>query len=284
MISIITPSYNQLDWLGLAQASVADQEGVQVEHIVQDAGTPGFREAVEARRAVPHSDKHPRIYVEADEGMYDAINRGLQKARGEICAYLNCDEQYLPGALASVERFFADHPSMDVLFGDLVIVDQTGNPLSYRRTILPQRKHLRAAHLNTTTCATFFRRALWERGFHFDPQWKGIGDAVWVDQLLGSNIRMGLLPKPLAVFTLTGQNLGATKMCALESARWRREVGTGSFYTRLLAVLSHRLRKALAGAYKRRSIKISVFTLASPKQRVEMQAANIGFGWPSSPL
>src|SRR4029077_9709129 len=96
-------------------------------------------------------------------------------------------------------------------------------------------------HLNTPTCATFFRRRLLDRGFFFDPEWKVIGDQVWIESLLRTGIRMATLPEPLAVFTFTGQNLGSTK--ASEEEGIRRRNG-GSFSTGLRkagAVIWHRV-------------------------------------------
>src|ERR1700694_5003916 len=116
-VSVVTPSFKQLPWLKLCVASVADQVGVEIEHIVQDAGTGGDLEIWAA------SQPSLRLFVEPDAGMYDAINRGLRRATGEICAYLNCDEQYLPGALQAVEKFFQSHPEVDMVFGDVVMVD-----------------------------------------------------------------------------------------------------------------------------------------------------------------
>ena len=58
--------------------------------------------------------------------MYDAINRGWRRAKGEILAYLNCDEQYLPGGLSAVEEFFRRRPQTDVVFADTVVVDLQG--------------------------------------------------------------------------------------------------------------------------------------------------------------
>src|ERR1700730_3929843 len=209
MISIITPSYGQLPWLRLAAASVADQQGVDVEHIVQDGGTPKIEQMLNSEfRGLINVKKRVRLFVEKDAGMYDAVNRGLAKAHGEICGYLNCDEQYLVGALAKVVSFFTAHPEVDVLFGDVILVNNQARPISYRRTILPTLRHIRFAHLNTASCATFFRRRLLERGFYFDPQWKSIGDAVWVATLLEANVAMATLHEPLAIFTQTGQNLG----------------------------------------------------------------------------
>src|SRR5207249_2253811 len=106
--SIITPSYKQLDWLRLCAASVADQRDVEVEHIVQDAGSGRELEAWAATQPCL------TVYVEKDTGMYDAINRGLAKARGEFFGYLNCDEQYLPGALSKVAAAFQRNPEIDV--------------------------------------------------------------------------------------------------------------------------------------------------------------------------
>src|SRR6185503_18578473 len=104
--SIVTPSYNGGRWLSLCIASVADQD-VPHEHIVQDAcsedGTEGW-----LRR-----DGRVKAYIEKDSGMYDAVNRGLRRARGDILGYLNCDEQYLPGALAVVRSVFENHADLD---------------------------------------------------------------------------------------------------------------------------------------------------------------------------
>jgi glycosyltransferase involved in cell wall biosynthesis len=269
-ISVVTPSFRQLNWLKLCAASVTDQEGVSHEHIVQDAGTGPDLE--QWARSVPEL----WLYVEKDEGMYDAINRGLGKTRGNICSYLNCDEQYLPGALARVASFFDAHPDVDVLFGDAILIDNQGDPLSYRRTVLPKLTHVRYAHLNTPTCTTFFRRRLLDRGFFFDPEWKVIGDQVWVEGLLLAGIRMATLREPLAVFTFTGENLGSTRASQEEAQRRR---GHASRLRKTVAVISHRIRKLLAGAYKRRHIDIEIYTLDSPSVR-QRKKGDVGFSWP----
>src|SRR2546423_4436288 len=71
-VSIVTPSFRQLEWLKLAAASVADQAGVNHEHIIQDAGS--CPEIEQWARTIPGLT----LYVEKDEGMYDAINRVLR--------------------------------------------------------------------------------------------------------------------------------------------------------------------------------------------------------------
>jgi glycosyltransferase involved in cell wall biosynthesis len=273
-ISIITPSFRQLEWLKLCAASVADQVGVQVEHIIQDAGTGGDLKTWASSRP------NLRLFVEQDEGMYDAINRGLKRAAGEICAYLNCDEQYLPGALAKVATFFVAHPDIDVLFGDVILVGKKGQPLSYRRTVLPTQRHLRFAHLNTHSCSTFFRRKLLDRGFYFDPVWKDVGDAVWVEALLRAKVEMAVLPEPLAVFSFTGENRSISPLASKEGASRKALSGRGIWFSRITAIVAHRIRKALAGAYRQRKIEIDIFTLDSPAKRQRCVGQQVGFRWP----
>lgn len=271
-ISVITPSYNQISYLRLCLASVADQTGVDVEHIIQDAGSDGDV------LAVLGSKPNVRLFVEKDSGMYDAINRGLRRATGEICAYLNCDEQYLPGALEKVRDCFRQNENVDVLFADIVLTGPDGSPLSYRRTILPTLRHIRVSHLNTPTCATFFRRELLDRGFYFDAHWKTIGDTLWIEKLLCNNIRMKVVREPLAVFTLTGKNLGETALSRSEAVDWKCDKNN-----RLISagvIFLHRLRKALAGAYRRRAVQIDIFTLESPGKRRRFSAKDVGFRWP----
>lgn len=275
--SIVTPSFEQLDWLRLALASVADQERVKVEHIVQDAGSKG----IESFQQAGDAEHKAKIFVEKDAGMYDAVNRGLKKASGEICGYLNCDEQYLPGALQKVAGFFDRHPEVEVLFGDLILVNAEGKPISYRRSILPSKTHVRFSHLNTGTCATFFRRRLLERGFYFDPQWKTIGDAVWVEKLLNERIKMATLPEPLAVFTMTGQNLGSSNVSEDEVSRWKGQNYSAKPVRRAMIVLWHRIQKALAGAYKHRRVEVDIFTSESPTQRRRFAQDKVGFFWPA---
>ena len=93
--TIVTPSFNQLDWLELCIASVADQHGVSsVEHLVCDGGSAGIDDFKGRMLARFPETSHYRLefLVGPDAGMYDAINKGLRRATGDVCSYLNCDE------------------------------------------------------------------------------------------------------------------------------------------------------------------------------------------------
>jgi glycosyltransferase involved in cell wall biosynthesis len=278
MISVVTPSFRQLDWLRLAMASVADQQGVEIEHIIQDGGTEDIGRFFEEHTA---RSAHAQLFVERDEGMYDAINRGLHRANGDICAYLNCDEQYLPGALQRVVHLFRQKPEIDVMFGDALVVAADGEPLAYRRVILPTRRHIAASHLNVFSCAMFFRRRVIEAGHLLDPTWRSIGDAIWIDGMLRAGIRMTAVSELLSVFTLTGQNLSSNPVSDEEKARWAALSGSPARFTRLGQIFAHRLRKLQAGAYRRRSIAYEIYTLKSPSVRMRFNASRLGGTWPT---
>lgn len=272
--SIVTPSYKQLAWLKLCTASVADQRGVKFEHIIQDAFSgPELTEWVLANTKAALS-------VEHDSGMYDAINRGFAKASGDILAWLNCDEQYLPDALAKVRAFFEANPEVEVVFGDALLVAENGEPLSYRKAILPSSAHVRLSHLNTLSCATFVRRSVLERGLVLESQWKAIGDAVWIEAMLRADVPMAVLNVPLAAFTITTSNLGQSELALQESKRWKMQ--TTSLALRLMTpaiALIHRLKKWWAGAYFMRSINTALYTSASPTRRVQQRTENLCFRW-----
>lgn len=272
-ISVVTPSFRQLEWLKLCAASVADQEGVRVEHVVQDAGTGPELEAWAAGRP------GLKLFVEKDSGMYDAINRGFKRTTAPICAYLNCDEQYLPGTLATVARFFAEHPQVDVLCGDFVLTDNHGRALSYRRVVTPRRWHTRLCHLGVATCAIFFRRKLIEQGFLFRPDLRIVGDAEWICRLLDVGFRFAVLPQPLSVFAMTGTNLSVLEIAVQEQAVFSPRLGPVLPVARLAGRAVNFARKLLAGAYVPRKLDYAIYTHESPVRRVAFTGQRPGTGW-----
>lgn len=260
-ISIITPSFNSGSWLKLCIASVADQE-VELEHIVQDSCSKDG-----TQQWLP-SDQRVKAFIEKDLGMYDAVNRGLRRATGDILAYLNCDEQFLPGALARVVDYFKRNPKVDVVFGDCIIVDKNGDYICSRKMQIPLKHHITVSHLPTFSCATFFRRNIIERGFYFDTKWRDVGDAEWVVRLLNAEVSVGLLGQYTSTFADLGDNMNL-RPNAQKEKRMLRE--TAPFLARHLSpilVAHHRMRRLLGGLYFHKPFDYSIYTLNSPDRRV----------------
>lgn len=270
--SIVTPSFGQSQWLRLCVASVADQ-GVEHEHIVQDAGSK------DGTLGWLTTDSRVRAFVEPDAGMYDGINRGLRRATGDVLAYLNCDEQYLPGALAAAAAYFDTHPNVDVAFGYTLIVDEAGEFLCQRKTLTPLPWHTRVAHLTTLTAATFFRRRVVEAGHLFNTEYRCAGDAEWMLRLIHAGVKFGVIGCNTSVFTHTGGNLSRTLRMKEETQRIAAEAPALARRLRWLVLLHHWLRRLAGGVYFQRPFDFQIYTLASPERRVERHVARPTFWW-----
>lgn len=266
--SIITPSFRSSEWLKLCIASVADQE-VEHEHIVQDAcsddGTLDWL----------RQDPRVRAYIEKDAGMYDAVNRGLRRAQGEFLAYLNCDEQYLPGALRAVADFFAAHPAVEVVFADTVVVDPDGAYLCHRRALPPARYHtMVSGNLSVQTCSTFFRRRLLEEHqLYFDARLRALGDVRWVLDLLARGVRTACWPRFTSVFTSTGGNLSLQPRAQRETAEILATAPAWARWLRPAIIWRHRLQKLLTGHYHVSPFDYALYTRACPERRTVVHVA-----------
>jgi glycosyltransferase involved in cell wall biosynthesis len=258
--SIVTPSFRQGQWLRLCIASVADQD-IPQEHIVQDAGSD------DGTLDWLPGDARVTAHIEKDSGMYDAVNRGLRRARGEFLAYLNCDEQYLPGALRRVEDYFDAHPRVDVLFGDVVVADENGDYVAHRKMQVPLKYHTWTCHLSTLTCGTFFRRSLVERGFLFDASWRSGGDGEWMVRLLQAGVPMAAPGFFTSVFTRTGANLGTGPVAVSEANRLRATAPLWARIARPVLILHHRLRRWTGGMYQQEPFSFEIYTKSNPEVR-----------------
>jgi glycosyltransferase involved in cell wall biosynthesis len=123
--SIVVPTFNHARWIDTALRSILDQGVNGVEILVMDAvSADGTAEILAGYgdRLVWH--RRP------DRGQADAINQGMALARGEIVAWLNSDDTYLPGALRRVEAAFAEDPSLDFVYGDALEMNEDGTILT----------------------------------------------------------------------------------------------------------------------------------------------------------
>lgn len=136
-VSIITPSYNQGAFLAETLESVVSQSGnFFLDYIVVDGGSTDnsvdilkqLDEQINTggRRAACRGITF-RWTSEPDGGQADGVNRGFAQARGEIIGWLNSDDTYLPGALATIVSQFQDHPTDVMVYGNALFIDKTGN-------------------------------------------------------------------------------------------------------------------------------------------------------------
>ena len=252
-----------------------------MEHIVQDGGTAGFQEFSEemARRWPDRSGYRRQMVSQTDQGMYDAINCGLQKARGRICAYLNCDEQYQTGVLQKV-RAVADHqPDEEIWVGDVVVVNERGEALCQRRVLSPVLRHTWTCHLAVFTAATFFRRTLFESGFLFNTTYRAAADAEWFVRILVSGRQPRRLGFVCASFLEGQENLGLSPVAQVERERLNE---TAPFWMKKLSwmwVMEHRARRWVRGCHRRGDVSYSLF-LQGDRKRSHWTAPSLRTSWP----
>lgn len=166
-ISIVTPSYNQGAFLERTIRSVLEQDYPALEYRVMDGGSTD--ESVEIIRR--YEDRLAEWVSEKDDGQADAIAKGFGRSTGEIQAWLNSDDVYLPGALRAVGEFFAAHPEVDFVYGDLLFIDPDDRPLVV--DVLPEYswEDLRRVCMIPQP-ASFWRRSAADRVGGIDPRFQ----------------------------------------------------------------------------------------------------------------
>jgi len=121
-ISIVTPSYNQGQFLEETILSVLNQDYQNLEYIIIDGGsTDNSVEIIEK-----YVNKLTYWVSEPDKGQSDAINKGFSKASGEILAWINSDDIYYPDVLREIGQYFFRHPEADFVFGYHDDIDYKG--------------------------------------------------------------------------------------------------------------------------------------------------------------
>jgi len=205
---------------------------------------------------------------EKDDGMYDAINKGIRLSRGEIISYLNCDEQYLPGTLQRVQEYFVANPKVDILFGNTLIIEPNGNLLAYRKSFVPRWPYVWASFIYVYTSSMFIRRRVFESGVFFDKNWKSIGDADFVVRVLRKGFFARHVREYFSAFMITGANLSTGENADAELKAFRARA---PFWLRHLNFISHPLiwlEKFLNGAYREKfPFAYSVYTLENSYAR-----------------
>lgn len=174
LISVITPSLNRARYIEDAVQSVLRQNYSGIEHIVIDGGSTDGTLDLLARYP------HIRVVSETDRGMYEALNKGLRLARGEIIGFLNADDLYVDYIFSSVIEYFANK-EIDAISGRAQIFQEEKDRA--RKTIVElspassDRLVEVAITGSTILNAWFFRRSVIQQVGGFDAQYKISGDA-----------------------------------------------------------------------------------------------------------
>ena len=224
LVSVVTPTLNQAQFLERTLASVRRQTYPNLEHIVIDGGSTDGTLDILRREGEAGS---LRWTSEPDGGMYDALNKGIDTASGEVLAYLNSDDAWLPWAVERVMRVFGSKHDVDIVFGDGIKVDEDIG--KQRLRLFPPFDRISLANYESLMQpAVFWRRRLIERIGGFDTGMRYVADLDYWLRAAEAGARIVHVREVLAVERIHAARLSSAQreaMAAEDGAMRARHAG-----------------------------------------------------------
>lgn len=234
-VSIVVPSFNQAQYLEATLDSLFAQNYSPLEVIVMDGGSTDGSVDILKR----YDDRLSYWESVPDEGQTHAINKGFARANGEILAWLNSDDLLLPGAIKSVVERFEKAPSVDVVYGQRIIINEHGqdigtwNVKNAHNDILPYADFVPQETL-------FWRKSLWKRvGGTLDQSFKFAMDWDLLLRFKLVNAKFSVINRYQGAFRFHSQQktvceIGGTGFSEMELLRnrWAQQCGSRTYNKR----------------------------------------------------
>lgn len=247
-ISIITVAYNAATSIGATLKSVAAQTHPDVEHIVIDGGSAdGTLECIAA-----HGKHLAHVVSEPDRGIYDAMNKGIRLASGDVIGILNADDVYSDDqVLARIAALMATEP-LDAVYGDVVFFAPDQPAVKVRRYSSRRFSPARIAWGWMPAHPTLFlRRELFDRFGLYRPDFRIAGDYELVARIFkDDNLRYRYLPEVLVRMSTGGVSTSGWRSTLLLNREVLRACRDNGIRTNLLMLLSKYPIKALEYFFK----------------------------------
>ena len=241
-ISIVTPSFNQADYLDETIRSVLDQNYPDLEYLIADgASTDGSVVLIKE-----YSERLAWWVSEIDGGQADAINKGFSRATGEIIAWLNSDDYYLPETLDTVAKLFEENPDAGIIYGDVLSVDGEGNPINVQRFDQYSVEDLMQFKIISQP-GVFIRRSILEQAGYLDETYHFLLDhQLWLR--IAQLAPMFYVPQTLAVarYHDDAKNIAHAEKFGAEAFKILEWMDTQPM---LRSLLKENRKKVLAGAH-----------------------------------
>lgn len=166
VVSIITPSFNQADYLEVTIKSVLEQSYPHIEYIVMDGGsTDGSVDVIKK-----YEGRIASWVSEPDKGQTDAINKGFAKAKGDILAWINSDDTYAnSNAVADAVNFLIANPEVAMVYADCNFIDEQGRVIGKFASRQTDYAKLRTGYVHIPQQTMFFRAKFWKELGPLDP-------------------------------------------------------------------------------------------------------------------
>ena len=195
-LSIVTPSFNQGQFLEETILSVLNQNYPNLEYIIIDGGSTD-----ETAEVIRRYEDHLAYWVsEKDRGQVHAINKGIERTTGEIFGFINSDDLYLPGTFAAVAEYFENHPQAEWVCGDTIMFGE-GRGDEFIPTVVPKSAaHCLSWAYTAAQPGHFWKRELMAGGF--DEAWPYDFDHDLYVRLLLDGHKCEYIARPFARYRL----------------------------------------------------------------------------------
>ncbi len=256
--SVVTPCFNSIRYIQNCVESVRHAcSGIDYEHIVVDGvSTDGTLEYLRKQPDI-------RLVSEPDSGMYDALNKAVALASGDVIGHLNSDEQYSRnGLLAALLRLRSD-PSLDAVMGPTVMLNGRMEFMQLFNQIVKPSLQDVYWHMPIQTCSFLYRKSLWNRE-RYSTEYRLISDHVWFRRQMEMGLNLSVEREPIGLFLWHGENLSSGQATHRENAL--SDIDSKSFRLSL-AKRWYRIRKLFLGGYWRFRLRYELLEGGSPKVR-----------------
>ena len=196
-ISIVTPSYNQAQFLERTILSVLNQNYPNLEYIIIDGGsTDGSVEIIK------RYEKYLAYWVsEKDRGQSHAINKGFEKSIGEILAWQNSDDIYLPGIFIKIAEFY-HIKKFDLIMGDIILINKKDKPIRTLRYAPWPKFGLKYIGMSIANQSTFWTKKLYSKCGLMNENLHFAFDADFFYRLLIKTERIKHIPRLFGCFRI----------------------------------------------------------------------------------
>jgi len=245
LVSIVTASFNQARYLEATINSVLGQEYPRIEYIIVDGGsTDGSVDVIKK-----YADKLAWWVSEKDKGQTDAINKGFNRATGEILAWLNSDDTYNPGAISQAVKYLLENPEVGLVYADCNFIDEEDRIIGKFNSAQTDLRKLREGYVHIPQQTMFFRAKYWKELGPLDPSFYFAMDYDLWTRIAARAPFKYLAGKTWANFRLhtSGKTVAADDRCWPEMLRVHYRDG-GSFFS--IIVAKYYLRKIIGPLWK----------------------------------
>jgi glycosyltransferase involved in cell wall biosynthesis len=165
LVSIITPSFNQVQYLEKTIRSVLEQDYPCIEYIIVDGGsTDGSVDVIKK-----YESRLAWWVSEQDKGQTDAINKGFNRANGEILAWLNSDDTYNPGSVTAAVKYLMENPEVALVYADCDFINEDDKIIGKFKSAQTNFELLRHGYVHIPQQTMFFRAKYWKELGPLDP-------------------------------------------------------------------------------------------------------------------